>query len=53
MSVREPGSLSRANDAWLVFDPFLRCWISMKKYKELSSERGTYKTVKSRFRPWL
>ena len=33
MHVREPGSLSRANGAWLVVDHFLRGWRLMKKKK--------------------
>ena len=34
MSVRDPGSLSRANGAQLVVDHFLRGWRSMKKEKK-------------------
>ena len=35
--VREPGSLSRANGAWLLNDNFLRGWRSMKKRKRCKS----------------
>ena len=34
MSVREPGSLSRANGAYLVVDHSLRGWRLMKKRKQ-------------------
>ena len=36
MSVRDPGSLSRANSEYLVIDPFLRGWRLMKKKKTCS-----------------
>ena len=34
MSVRDPGSLSRANGAYLVVDHLLRGWRLMKKIKK-------------------
>ena len=39
MSVREPGSLSRANSAFSVVDHFLRDWRLMKKKKKPQSSR--------------
>jgi len=38
MSVRKPGSLSRANGAYLVVGHFLRSWGLMKKKKLSNSD---------------
>ena len=39
MPVREPGSLSKANGAYLVFDHFLRGWRLIKKKKKKKKKK--------------
>jgi len=47
MSVRDPGSLSRANGAYLVVDHFLRGWrLMMKKKKKKKDDDPQELTVR-------